>query len=79
MVDALGDWAGGNGPLYRLLPAVTSDNLGTATRPLDLNNMPPGGSMIPGSTMHASAYYRDPASGGAFFNTADVLSWIWCP
>jgi len=68
-----------DGPLYRLLPAVTSDNSGTATRVIDLNNMPPGGSMIPGSTMHASAYYRDPAAGGAFFNTADVLSWIWCP
>lgn len=68
-----------DGPLYRMLPAVTSDNFGTATRVVDLNNMPPGGSMIPGSTMHASAYYRDPAAGGAFFNTADVLSWIWCP
>ena len=66
-------------PLYRLLPAVYSDVNGVATRVIDLNHMPPGGSMIPGNTMNASAYYRDPASGGAFFNTADVLSWIWCP
>jgi hypothetical protein len=68
-----------DGPLFRLLPATSSDSLGLATRLIDLNNMPPGGSMTPGSTMHASAYYRDPAAGGAFFNTADVLSWIWCP
>ncbi len=68
-----------DGPLYRLLPATSSDSLGLASKVVDLNSMPPGGSMIPGSTMHASAYYRDPAAGGANFNTADVLSWIWCP
>jgi hypothetical protein len=66
-------------PLYRLLPATTSDLLGVATRLVDVHNLPQGGGMLPGSEMHASAYYRDPAAGGAFFNTADVLSWIWCP
>ncbi len=66
-------------PLFRLKPATTSDSLGVATRVIDLNTLPPGGSMLPGSEMHASAYFRDPAAGGAQFNTADVLSWVWCP
>jgi hypothetical protein len=66
-------------PLYRLKPATQSDALGVATRVVDLNNLPPGGSMLPGSQMHASAYFRDPAAGGALFNSADVLNWIWCP
>jgi hypothetical protein len=83
--SANGSYAFGNGtrcidgPLYRLLPAVNADATGAAVRALDVNNLPAGGSMIAGSTMNASAYYRDPAAGGAFFNTADVLSWIWCP
>ena len=66
-------------PLYRLKPATLSDASGVATRVIDLNNLPPGGSMLPGSQMHASAYFRDPAAGGAAFNSADVLNWIWCP
>ena len=66
-------------PLYRLRPATFSDASGVATRVIDLNALPPGGDMLPGSAMHASAYFRDPAAGGAAFNTADVLNWIWCP
>lgn len=66
-------------PLYRLKPATTSDVMGIAIRVIDLNDMPTGGSMLPGSEMHASAFFRDPAAGGAAFNSADVLSWIWCP
>lgn len=68
-----------DGPLYRLLPATSSDSLGLAIKAVDLNSMPAGGGMVPGNSMHASAYYRDPAAGGANFNTADVLSWTWCP
>jgi hypothetical protein len=68
-----------DGTLYRLKPATTSDTTGLATRVIDLNNMPPGGGMLPGSAMHASTYFRDPAAGGAQFNSADVLSWVWCP
>lgn len=66
-------------PLYRLLPAINADGSGVATRVVDLNNMAPGGGMVAGNTMNASAYFRDPAAGGANFNTADALSWTWCP
>jgi len=45
----------------------------------NLGNLPPGGSMTVGQHMAASAYYRDPAAGGANFNTADVLEFDWCP
>jgi hypothetical protein len=65
-------------PLFRLLPAINANGAGVATRVVDLNNMAPGGSMVVGNSMHASAYFRDPAAGGANFNTADALSWVWC-
>jgi len=66
-------------PLYLIWPANRSDLTGRATWSVDLTKLPIGGNMLPGSTMHASAYFRDPAGGGARLDTADVLSWIWCP
>lgn len=65
-------------PLYRL-PSTTSNDFGDATVNFNLNSLPPGGSMTVGQHMAASAYYRDPAAGGANFNTADVLEFDWCP
>jgi hypothetical protein len=65
-------------PLYRL-PSTTSNSFGDAGVVFNLGNLPPGGSMTVGQHMAASAYYRDPAAGGANFNTADVLEFDWCP
>ncbi len=66
-------------PIFRMPPATTADATGHALHVVDLNNLPAAGVMLPGCTMSASAFFRDPAAGGAQFNTADVLSWTWCP
>ena len=58
-------------PLYRL-PAQQAGG-GKLNQAVDFNDLPAGGDILPGSTWSFQAWYRDPAGGGAGFNTSDAL------
>jgi len=64
-------------PSYRL-PLITSDAIGDFQFSLDLDALPAGGQISPGQTWNFQVYFRDPAAGGAFFNSSDGLSVPWC-
>ncbi|MAF67090.1 MAG: hypothetical protein CMJ84_15710 [Planctomycetes bacterium] len=61
----------GNGEPFRLYPAVPTAP-GVMTYELDLEDPPvPAAQIHPGSTWYFQAWFRDPAGGGATFNTSD--------
>lgn len=63
-------------PVYRLGPAITTDATGRAVRPVDFNAAPmaSGTSQVfAGSSIYVQFWYRNPAGGGAEFNTSDAL------
>lgn len=65
------DSAGGIG-LQRLKPTLASDN--TLTKTVDLTDPPTSkGLVMAGSTWYFQAWFRDPAAGGANFNSSDGL------
>jgi hypothetical protein len=51
---------------------------GVAVRPLDFNNMPAGGAILPGATWKFQFWYRNPAAGGAGYNLSNGLSATFC-
>jgi hypothetical protein len=64
------------------LPAQLTDSLGTASLALDVAAPPftsGTGAAGVGITQHFQFWYRDPANGGAGFNTSDALTVTWCP
>ncbi|MEY2784866.1 MAG: hypothetical protein RL277_1073 [Planctomycetota bacterium] len=65
-------------PIYRL-PTTSSDFFGDAFFNLNLNTLPPGGGISAGSVMKFQCWYRDPAAGGAAYNSTDGLSVTFCP
>lgn len=67
-----------NGPFFRL-PATTSDGLGNVAYNLDLTTPPSGGQISAGQSWGFQNWYRDPAGGGAFFNSSDGLKFTFCP
>jgi hypothetical protein len=58
---------------------VFSNVFGDLTWPLNLNALPGGLQMHSGETWYFQAWYRDPAAGGAGYNTSDALRVPWCP
>jgi len=65
-------------PFFRL-PVTTTDFAGDMSWNLDLHNLPAGGQITSGQTWNFQAYFRDPAGGGALFNSTDGLNVQWCP
>jgi len=45
---------------------------------IDFTQLPAGGQITSGSTWNFQAWYRDPAAGGAMFNTSDALRATFC-
>jgi len=70
-------WRCVGNPLYRL-PTTTSNIFGDLYWPLDLNALPGGVQIHAGETWYFQAWYRDPAAGGANFNSSDALQIPWC-
>jgi hypothetical protein len=68
-----------SGTLKRLLPPVSVDGGGNASRIIDYNNLPVGGQNSSGDTWNFQFWVRDPMGGGAGFNTADGLEVTFCP
>jgi len=69
------------GAINRLQPQST-DSIGFATQLLDLNAAPFNagtGAAGVGVNHNFQFWYRDPAAGGAAFNTSDGLSVTYCP
>ena len=62
--------------MTRLGVAVASG--GTATRALNLANLPPNGGVLGGEVRYAQYWYRNPAGGGAGFNLSDGLRIPFC-
>jgi glucose/arabinose dehydrogenase len=59
----------------RRLPVITTNSFGDANYQPDLSTFLGIG---PGVTKNFQLYYRDPAAGGAQFNTSDALSVTFC-
>jgi hypothetical protein len=70
-------WRCVGNPLYRL-PTTTSNIFGDLYWALNLNALPGGVQIHAGETWYFQAWYRDPAAGGANFNTSDALQVPWC-
>jgi len=62
-------------PQTRLNPPLFFDGFGEASRAFDVSAT----SIMPGDTSYVQNWYRDPAGGGAFFNTSDAIEIRWCP
>jgi len=70
------------GGVFRLNPPLVTDAAGEVARPLDLTRPPAAsgaGAITAFSTWRAQFWYRDPAGGGAGFNTSDGLTLPFCP
>ncbi len=65
--------------LHRLGEAGLTDGAGSALEPIDFEALSPHGLIQPDSTWNFQMIYRDPAGGGAGFNTSDALSVPFCP
>jgi len=77
----LGDgWRCIGGTVVRLFPVLNTGPGGTASRPLDVMNLPSGAILDSGITYYFQFWHRDPAGpGGAGINLSDGLSAIFCP
>jgi hypothetical protein len=71
-------WRCISNPLQRL-PPTNANIFGDLYWPLDLNALPGGLQIHAGETWYFLAWFRDPAAGGANFNTSDALQVPWCP
>jgi len=82
-MQAFGDgWrcvGGPGGSIERMFPFVNSGAMGSATKALDQTNLPPGGTIAPGQTLHFQLWYRDPAAGASGFNLSDGLAVTFGP
>jgi hypothetical protein len=65
-------------PFFRL-PATQTSIFGDANFDLDLNALPAGGEISAGEVWGFQLWYRDPAAGGANYNSSDGLSLTFCP
>ena len=65
-------------PFHRVYPVQTSNPFGDIDYPIDLNTLPVGGQITPGTVWGFQVMYRDPAAGGALFNCTDGLITTWC-
>jgi hypothetical protein len=65
-------------PFFRL-PAVETSVFGDALFLLDLNALPSGGQISAGEVWNFQLWYRDPAGGGANYNSSDALGLTFCP
>ena len=66
-----------SGGLQRL-PVLTTDASGAASQPIDLHAAPFGSPRI-GAPLRFQLWFRDPAAGGAQFDTSDALLVRVCP
>ncbi len=64
--------AGGQG-LFRL-PVVKSDSSGRLSHDVDFQSPPVASTLLPGTTWNFQAWFRDPAGGGAGFDSSDGLT-----
>jgi hypothetical protein len=82
--NAIAPVAFGNGfrcianPFLRL-PAIETSVFGDAVFLLDLNSLPSGGQISAGEVWNFQLWYRDPAGGGANYNSSDALGLTFCP
>lgn len=69
------------GPLYRVLPAIVCDFLGSAVMPLDVNTPAPlAAPFLPGTTYNFQFWHRDNnGPGGSGYNWSDGLEITFCP
>jgi hypothetical protein len=65
------------GPVLRF-GAMNADSLGTLQRPIDFNVFPGNQMSSDGTPWYFQFWYRNPAGGGAGFNTSDGVTTIWC-
>ncbi len=65
-------------PVYRL-PTLRIGSTGTVSSPLDLQHLPTGVHVEAGEDWYFQLLFRDPAAGGAGFNTSDALRVTFCP
>jgi hypothetical protein len=65
-------------PFFRL-PATTANTFGDLSYTMDMTALPPGGQISYAQTWNFQAWYRDPAAGGANYNSSDALSVTFCP
>jgi len=67
------------GTSYRMSP-LQSDLLGVATEVIDFQSpLPKFQALQPGTTWYFQFLYRDPAFGGAQYNTSDAVEVQFCP
>ena len=74
--------AGGGVGLFRLSPPLQVSGSGDAARALDYDSPPMqsgAGKVTAGSTWNFQFWFRDPAAGGAAYDTSDALSVLFCP
>jgi hypothetical protein len=64
-------------PFIRL-PTLNADGNGVAIHAIDFNALPLGGDIDPGETWNFQFWYRNPAAGGANFNSSDALEATFC-
>lgn len=67
---------GGGQPVHRLPVELASGNV--LHHALDFDAAPSLGRILPGTTWHFQAWYRDPAAGGSGFNLSDGLTVTFC-
>lgn len=66
----------GTPTLYRLL-IFQADFLGLVDVPIDLNNLAPGSTILPGDVVNWQTWYRDGTPGG--FNFSSAINVTFCP
>jgi glucose/arabinose dehydrogenase len=74
--------AGGGEGVFRLNPPLHITGAGTVTRVVDYGSPPMvsgPGRIEAGATWNFQFWFRDPAGGGAAFDTSDALSILFCP
>lgn len=65
-------------PVFRL-PVHQAGFFGESAQPLDYGALPSAGQISAGQTWNFQLWYRNPAGGGAGFNTSDALRVKFCP
>lgn len=66
------------GPIYRIQPPMVTTDGGDAFRTLDFSGTY-GGLFLSGVQVNFQLWFRDPAAGGAGFNTSDACSVTFMP